>query len=355
MSYRDNLNFKAKPDFERFRTAMKGGQPDRVPFGEFEMDLPIKESLLGRPFKTINDDIEFYYRAGYDYYWYYIQGCVPPERRDDKRFIQKYGKPKSFGWSSSNSWIASWEEYNEYPWDILEEIDFSVVEEAEKGMPDGMKMIVNIGPFFSGVWRTMGIENFSYALAQNFDLVEAIIKKLGESMIYIVRNVIDYEHVQAIMLGDDLAFAEGLMAPPDFFRKYIFPWEKDIGDMVRNKNKLFIRHTDGLLYEIMDDLIDYCGYNALHPFEPKAMDIELVKKKWGEKVAIIGNIDVDLLGRGTPEQVKELTLKRLKTLAPGGGYALGSSNSIAIGTKMENYYMMLNTLYEYGRYPINIA
>ncbi|MCL5070544.1 MAG: hypothetical protein M1308_06565 [Actinobacteria bacterium] len=352
MSYKENLIFKAEPDFERLRTALKGGVPDRIPFGEFTIDKSIKESLLGRPVKNTSDDIEFFYRAGYDHYWIYIQGCVPPERRTDKRFIDIYSKTKSFGWSSGNSWIADREEFKKYPWDILEEIDFSPVEEATHLIPDRMKIIVNIGPFFSGVWRTMGINEFSYALFNDIGLIKAIIEKIAESFLYIVKRVLAYKEVQGIMLGDDLAFAEGLMVNPDFLREHIFPWEKQIGDLVHYQDKLFIRHSDGLLYDIMDDFIDYCGYDALNPFEPKAMDINFVKKKWGKRVAIIGNIDIDLLARGTSEEVKKQTIDRIKTLGPGGGYALGSSNSITSYTKMENYYTMLNTLYEYGRYPI---
>jgi uroporphyrinogen decarboxylase len=355
MKSKNKFIFKPSPDFKRFKTAITHGIPDRIPFGEFTIDKNIKESIIKRPIKTIEDDIEFFFTAGYDHYWFYIQGCVPPERREDRRFLEKYGKNNSFGWSSSKGWISSWDEFKEYPWDILEEIDFSKVTEIAGLLPDNMKTIINIGPFFSGVWRTMGIAEFSYSLLNNISLIEAIVNKIGESLMYIAKHVLPLDHVQGIMLGDDLAFSEGLMVSPEFLRKFIFPFEKKIGEIAHSHKKLFLRHSDGKLYDIMEDFIDFCGYDALNPFEPKAMDIDEVKKKWGEKVAIVGNIDVDLLIRGTPEDIRKLTLKRIKTLGPGGGYALGSSNSIESHVKIENYVMMLNTLFEYGNYPINIT
>ena len=354
-NFQSKLIFKPSPNFKRFRNAMKHIIPDRIPFGEFTIDKEIKEAVIGRPLITIEDDIEFFYIAGYDYYWFYIQGCVPPERRKDSRFIERYGDNNSSSRSTGNGWIANWEEFINYPWERLEEIDFMKIEEIKVLLPDNMKVIINIGPFFSGVWRTMSITNFSYSLTNDISLVEAIVNKIGESLVYISENVIKFDHVQGILLGDDLAFSEGLMVSPDFLRKFIFPTEKKIGELVHASKKLFIRHSDGKLYDIMDDLIEYCRYDALNPFEPKAMDIDYVKKKWGKKVAIIGNIDVDLLIRGTPEEIKNLTLRRLKTLGPGGGFALGSSNSIESHTKIENYAMMLNTLFEYGRYPINVS
>ena len=40
-------------------------------------------------------------------------------------------------------------------------------------------------------------------------------------------------------------------------------------------------------------------------------------------------------------------------LAPGGGYAIGSSNSISNYVKLDNYRAMLDAALEYGRYPID--
>ena len=84
----------------------------------------------------------------------------------------------------------------------------------------------------------------------------------------------------------------------------------------------FIFHSDGKVWDVIPDLIAV-GVNALHPIEPKAMDINLVKARYGDKLALIGNIDMDLLARGTPEQVREQVRQRIKDLAPGGGYAVG--------------------------------
>ena len=62
-------------------------------------------------------------------------------------------------------------------------------------------------------------------------------------------------------------------------------------------------HTDGKVDQIIPDLIA-CGLDALHPIEPKAMDIVAVKRKYGDRLALLGNIDVDLLTRGSPEEIR---------------------------------------------------
>ena len=79
-----------------------------------------------------------------------------------------------------------------------------------------------------------------------------------------------------------------------------------------------------------------------------------MKSEVAGKLCVVGNIDVDLLHRGTAEEVVQDTKKHLKILGPGGGYVVSSSNSIVRTMKPENYKAMLKTTLEYGRYPINI-
>jgi uroporphyrinogen decarboxylase len=82
------------------------------------------------------------------------------------------------------------------------------------------------------------------------------------------------------------------------------------------------------------------------------MDIHEIRERTRGKLCLIGNIDVDLLLRGTPGEIKEDTLKHLRTLGPGGGYVLGSSNSIHRTIRAENYRAMLDTALQNGKYPI---
>jgi len=105
--------------------------------------------------------------------------------------------------------------------------------------------------------------------------------------------------------------------------------------------------------EVIDDLIA-CGVNALHPIEPKAMDIYKLKKIYGKKLCLMGNIDVgETLTRGNPETVDEEVKQKISRLAPGGGYCIGSSNSIPDYVPLENYIALLEASFNYGHYPIH--
>ena len=61
------MSWQPEPDFNRLLKALRREQPDRVPLCELLMDAEAKEAFLGRPVQTVADDVEFWYRAGYDY------------------------------------------------------------------------------------------------------------------------------------------------------------------------------------------------------------------------------------------------------------------------------------------------
>ena len=84
------------------------------------------------------------------------------------------------------------------------------------------------------------------------------------------------------------------------------------------------------------------------------MDINLVKARYGDKLALIGNIDMNLLSLGTPDQVREQVRQRIKDLAPGGGYAVGANPGVAYYVRPENYHAMRQAVFEYGKYPIQL-
>jgi uroporphyrinogen decarboxylase len=151
--------------------------------------------------------------------------------------------------------------------------------------------------------------------------------------------------IDAIWYSDDIAYTNSLMVSPTILDKYFFPWLKKIGDLAKRYNKPFIFHSDGILYDVMDKIID-CGVDAIHPIEPKAMNIADVKKQFGNKLCLIGNIDVDLLSRGTTDEIKINVYKNIEEAGSNGGYCVGSGNSIPEYVKLENYLAMIETVKE---------
>lgn len=145
------------------------------------------------------------------------------------------------------------------------------------------------------------------------------------------------------------------MVSPQVLREHMFPYLREMGRICQRKDLPFILHSDGYLWPIMDDLLEI-GFNAIHPIEPKAMDLGELKEKLGHRLCFLGAIDLgEVLTRGDPTVVDEAVRQRIRDTAPGGGYGVGSSNTVAHWVPMENYVAMLVAARKYGQYPIDLA
>lgn len=345
-----NFSHLRTPNFERLKTTLFGGQADSVPLIELGIHPKIKEACLGRPIVTVADDAEFMSNMGYDFVK--IQPAIKFQLEKEKSTQKKEADEKLDGgsWATTQKGIISdWEDFEKYPWPKKEDIDYSRLEEAEKGLPEGMAVVGQYGDIFTVIWEMMGFEEFSIATFEEPELIEALFNKVGELVYSMFETMADMDWVQTLWYSDDIAYTSGLMISPQFLRGHLFPWLKKIGDLAAKREIPLIYHTDGVLWEVFDDIVN-CGVKAQHPIEPLAMDITEVKARMGDKLCLCGNIDVDILARGTEEQVAELVKQRIKEIAPGGGYCLSSSNSIAGYTKVENYIAMVKTALEVGKY-----
>lgn len=91
----------------------------------------------------------------------------------------------------------------------------------------------------------------------------------------------------------------------------------------------------------MGDLIDYCGYDAKHSFEDQHSPIRECKRIWGDRVALLGGVDMDSISRRKPPKVRSYVRALLNDCA-SKGYALGTGNRVANYVPVENYLSMLD-------------
>ncbi|MBI9047304.1 MAG: hypothetical protein JEZ06_22645 [Anaerolineaceae bacterium] len=349
------MNIELNPDFQRLRTAvMLEGEPDRVPNAELHIDWQIKQAFLGRPIKTFKDDVDFWYQAGYDYiyqranYEYRMVGDGTAE--DDHIYA---GDMQVTTWAGDEtSLVSNWEEYEKYNWPHPDTIDYENLKACAKHLHPGMKIVSGVGGIFTRVWRIMGFDTFSFALVDQEELIAEMFRRVGETQVEVFRRIVEMEEIGAMWYGDDLAYGTGTMVHPRVFRKYLFPYIKQMGDICKAKDLPFIMHTDGNLHAIFEDLIG-CGLNGIHPIEPKAMDSVEVQKLYGDCLCLLGNIEIgEILTLGTPDDVRNEVQAKIQALASGGGYVVGSSNTVAHYVKLENFKAMIEATRQFGKYPI---
>ncbi len=191
----------------------------------------------------------------------------------------------------------------------------------------------------------MGFEHFSTCLYDDPGLVVDLFELYTSWLARVTRHLSELDF-DFLWFGDDLAFKTSPYVSPKLFRSLILPYFRRVVDQV---DKPWIFHSDGNLMPILDDLLSL-GMSGLHPIEPDAMDLELLKRRYAGQLCLVGGIDLDTLCRGTPGEVDRLVQAVMGTAAPGGGYIAGSSNSIPFYARPENVRAMTLAIKKYGSY-----
>lgn len=363
------------PNFENLcRNLLRQGEPAYVPIVEFGVDYDVKCAFLGRPIQNLGDEVEFWYEAGYDYvplqagirtlFWpgytasekageRGLQTKAELHQRTRTRYTVYRDEEREMDWAAEHKGvITNQEEFERFPWPDPDRMDLSVFEEVEQYLRPGMKVVAYMGYIFTSAWWLMGMETFCFALSEQPELIRRLYDRIWSIQSGVLLRILKFDMVGAVIHADDLAYSEALIVSPTHYRKYVFPWYRWCGAMVRDRGLPYIFHSDGRLFRVLDDLIE-CGFNALHPIEPKAMDIREVKQKAGDSLCLLGNIDLGYtLTRGTPQEVDLEVKEKIRTVAPGGGYCVGSSNSVTAYVPLGNYNAMREAAFKYGKYPL---
>lgn len=339
---------KPKPNIEEFIKTLRLQNSLFVPNAELGIHPKIKEKLLGRPIITLKDDVDFWYKAGYDYIKLQPDVDFNPAKigQSDKATFQQDGILQ-FKWATEKKGIiTTFEELENYIFPNKNDFGYNKFDEVKKILPEGMGVIGQYGDIFTMTWELMGFEGFSYALFENPDLIKSLNNKIGELVLSMFEYFAQSDTVDIIWYSDDIAFTNGLLMSPEVLDEYFFPWLKRIGDLAKSYSKPFIYHTDGVLYQVFDKIIE-CGVNAIHPIEPKAMKLKDVKEKYGNKLCLMGHVDVDLLSRGTKEEVRAKVIENIEVMGGKTGYCAGSGNSIPEYVNFENYIALLKIVEEF--------
>lgn len=149
--------------------------------------------------------------------------------------------------------------------------------------------------------------------------------------------------------GHDGAFLEedfgGTMGPlisPSMFEQMCAPGLKRRVQHVKQLVPEVIFHSCGDNRPLMSYIVD-AGADCYQSMQTNAgMEVGALTAKWGDKMAFWGGVAVENLIGGTPEDVRNDVRTAIQRGAPGSGFILGPSHSIAKGTKYDNFMAMLD-------------
>ncbi len=363
--------FKQGADFEYLRKVIMRETTDGpVPIIELSADAEVMSEVTGIDFspsdynklKTMNQEgslgeideetmligmrfmdlsVNFSKMVGYDYVT--ANAIVPIQRTSANRKADPNYEETVRNWQEEHQGIImSREDYDAYQWPSTDSINLVALDVLPSMIPPEMKVSCFVMGIFEDLRTLMGFEQMAYKSIDEPQLLGDILENLTVLAETAVDRSAAHPACGAIFYADDLGHTNSTMVSPKFMREWIFPRQKRIADACHKHGKPFIFHCCGQVDTIMEDLIETVGIDARHSFQDNIEPVEEVYKKYGDRIAILGGVDVDLLSRGTSEQVRARTREILEVCAPGGGFCMGSGNSLPNFVNVENYYAMLD-------------
>jgi uroporphyrinogen decarboxylase len=239
-------------------------------------------------------------------------------------------------------------DFERYPWGELAERYWALAEPQFQALadclPPGMKALGGVG---NGVFEIsedlVGFESLAYLQVDDPELFDELYWKIGDLMeqiwtVFLERHC---DTFAVCRFGDDLGFKTSTLVSPKTIRQHVLPQYKRVIDRIKKAGKPFLWHSCGNIFSVMEDVIAL-GIGAKHSNEDIIAPFDDWIDLYGQKIGLLGGIDVDLLCQKKPaEIVEEVVEKGTRFRANARGFALGSGNSIPDSVPVDGYLAMI--------------
>jgi uroporphyrinogen decarboxylase len=372
---------------ERVLAALDHREPDRVPTGENAVDYELVERILGHPTlynsrwrerQALWDGRRAEIVADYGTAhvelvraldWDYVRvPVVPPDRAYRQpvmtgpySWLDEQGHEIQYHPDSGN--IAVRADAGDMTLDDLpdpdvpyivdpselEAVRYVVRELGETHFVVGRSPIDGTFPFQA----TGGMEAFLVRMITDPPYVRRAIDAYVNRSIAYIEAMLD-AGCDAIMTTDDYSDNRGPIMGPARFQEYILPGLIRQVEAVHARGGIFIKHTDGNVWSILDMLIE-AGIDGWHGIQPSiGMDLKTLQERYGDQLCFFGGVNCETLVAGDPEGARAEVRYAIQHAAPGGGLVVTTGNVLQPGTQLENYLAARQATREYGKYPIMI-
>lgn len=201
---------------------------------------------------------------------------------------------------------------------------------------------------FCSAFDAIGLELFVYLCQDHRRVLSDYVQVCTEREVRRIEAIADRELSSAILIPEDFATKQGPIFSPGFLAQHHFPFVRCLTEAWHQHGICVLYHSDGNYRQVIPQLID-CGVDGFYCLEPGiGMDIVELKNRWPQMVWAGGVDGVDLLERGTPEQVRAEIGRHIRETDAlnTGGMFVGSSSEINPPVKPDNFRAMVEAVGE---------
>jgi uroporphyrinogen-III decarboxylase len=368
----------------RIITALKHEEADRIPTGENAIDGKLAKEILGTPLlynmgwqelqavwngrrdEVVRDACRVHVELPLALEWDYVRVPVvpaakkysPPAMTGENSWINEQGYEVRFNPEAGN--IITRNEFPEMTVGdlpdpeqeiVIDSSELDAIRHTVRELGNSHFVIARTPVDGSYPWaQTVGMESFLMKMIMDPDFVEkAVAVYVNRSLAYIKAMLA--EGVDAIMTTDDYSDNRGPIMGMELFRKFVLPGIEKQCRVIHELGGYFIKHTDGNLWEVLDDLVEI-GIDGWHGIQRNiGMEMGKLKQRYGNTLCLFGGVNAETLISGTPQAVREEVRTAIEQAGKGGGLVLTCSNVVPAGASLENYRAMRKAIADYGAYP----
>ena len=377
---------------ERFLSAFKHIEPDRVPLYEQAIASSVASEILGRKTYTGStslhmEESEAWLRGEQAHAEFVEQvfadlcaitkaleldAIAMPWRLPTRPCKKLSGFEYLYGDSEGHWWIGRFDPQSQTFGKVKSSDDHLTIEKIEKDLEASERRLKNrslsevnfpelarLLKEYGNEYAVLGRGGMAIPLNKTWLELVALKPDLVERMLDVqFHDLLESIRVQAkigikiFWGGGDMADSHGPIYSPQFFRKVMLPRWKEVANLCHELGVYYLFRSDGNLWPVADMLFKETGLHGYGEIEKAAgMNLAKLKEKYPH-LTFWGNIGCDTLRSGTKEDVVREAKQCIGQAGKGGGLILGSSNAILHGTPAENVLAVVETAKTYGRYPL---
>jgi len=237
----------------------------------------------------------------------------------------------------------SWEEYKKrlnpedprrYPKDWDRDAYINVFENYQAG-----NTLLVFNGFYGFGAEIMGIPTFNVMFYKDPELIHGMAEHWEYFTIETIRDAVETlkDRIDMVYWWEDMADKHGPCISPKLYKEFLLPHYKRVTSFLK-KNSIdrILMDSDGNINALLD-LVTEAGITGTWPLEVNSgMDAIAVKKKYGNRLFLAGNLDKRELAKGGEAMRREVDSK-VPVMKELGGYIPGVDHLVHVEFTYERF------------------
>jgi len=194
-----------------------------------------------------------------------------------------------------------------------------------------------VGDLWERAMFMRGMEELFLDIHIHPGFVHSLLRNLTDYLLETMKILFEKKlEFSSIGLSDDYGTQNAMMLSPSCWREFIKPYLSEIYTYAKTNGRNMFHHSCGNIVPIVGELIEM-GLDILHPIQPESMDIDRLKREFGNDVTFSGGLNTQqLLPFGTESEIRAEVRRLKRDMGKGGGYILEPGLTVQADVPLKN-------------------